>query len=707
MVVPRRKATIGVENITFMRLSVLLLLFTAVSAFAKIAPQGPQSCYECENVSVLTRIPNPQLDMQPLYALVSQKAGEPYSEAKIQSSIAALEKSGSFPKVEVNVIPEISGLRLNFLLEPAYYLGVVGFPDATQYFSYTRLLQVVNFEDEDPYDPSRIPGAEIALRDFLHRNGYFLAEVHAEPTIDDAHQLVDLKFAVTMGKQARIGSVRIDGVDASEATRLLKTARSLRARLSGGLLKSGKPYAPERISSATALVKRMLLRQHRLASTIHELPPEYHAETNRVDISFTVAVGPLVNVRLTGARLTAVPFLASREMKRLIPIYSEGSVDQDLVDEGQQNLIDYFQKKGFPDVKVTTTFQKDTNQILIGYQIDRGQKDKVSRIRFQGNHELSEKELLPVVTVRKAHIWTHGSVNQVLLKQSASNLEGLYRDHGFEDVKITPRTVDREPSIEVEFDIQEGQQTLVEDVRVSGNQHITNGQLTAPIGFQLRAGTPFSPKKLAEDRNRIAANYLNGGYLNAEVKATVSKSPSNPNRVIVSYAINEHQMVRTGEVVYLGQDRTRLSIIKKAALIQPETPMRRGQLLEAESRLYDLNIFDWSSVGPSKPITDQSEEETLVKVHEAKRNELTYGFGFEVSHRGGNVPAASVAIPGDGQTIGLANSHMPPSQSTFASPRGLVEYSRRNMRGLGETASASILLSRLAPRAIPSSAPPH
>jgi len=77
--------------------------------------------------------------------------------------------------------------------------------------------------------------------------------------------------------------------------------------------------------------------------------------------------------------------------------------------------------------------------------------------------------------------------------------------------------------------------------------------------------------------------------------------------------------------------------------------MQRGQLLGAETRLYDLNVFDWSSVGPRKPITDQTVEETLIKVHESKRNEITYGFGFEVSHRGGNIPTEPLPFPGEGQ----------------------------------------------------------
>jgi len=166
-------------------------------------------------------------------------------------------------------------------------------------------------------------------------------------------------------------------------------------------------------------------------------------------------------------------------------------------------------------------------------------------------------------------------------------------------------------------------------------------------------------------------------------------------------------LVRIGEVAYLGQKNTRLSLLRKTAKIPPETPMRRDQMLAAESQLYDLNIFDWSSVGPRKPITDQNEEMALVKVHEAKRNEITYGFGFEVSHRGGNIPTGTVALPGGGGAIGLGGNQIAPSQSTFASPRGSVEFNRRNMRGLGETASASILVSRLDQRALTTYTQPH
>jgi outer membrane protein insertion porin family len=93
-------------------------------------------------------------------------------------------------------------------------------------------------------------------------------------------------------------------------------------------------------------------------------------------------------------------------------------------------------------------------------------------------------------------------------------------------------------------------------------------------------------------------------------------------------------------------------------------------------------------------------------VHEAKRNEVIYGFGFEVSHRGGNVPSGTVAVPG-WPPINLNGNSIAPSQSTFASHRGSVEFNRRNMRGLGETLSASLLLSQLDQRFLTSYLQPH
>jgi outer membrane protein insertion porin family len=683
-------------------LAVLLLLWRA-SCFAQLTIEAPQASYEGENVSAVDLIANPHRDVEPLRPLVQQKAGQPYSQAKVEASIAALQQQ--FPKVQVSIVPEISGLRLNVLLEPAYYLGVIRFSGAEQ-FPYTRLLQSVDLGDQEPFDKERLPLTQESLQKFLRGNGYFQATVQATPEIDDAHQIVNLNFLVHLGPQARIGTVTFQGVDPAEEARLTHSLRSLRARFTGGLLKKGKRYTQERIKSATSLIRRTLAQQHHLASKVEELPPNYHPETNRVDVAFKTEIGPVVIVRITGAKLTWVPFLAGREMKKEIPIYSEGTIDRDLVQEGQKNLVDYFQKKGYFNVNVTADIQHQPDKVVLVYAIDKGKKHKVSSIAFVGNNSASERELLLQVVVKKAHLLSHGSVSQEQLAQSVKNIEAFYNDHGFEEVKVTSQTVTHELKVGVTFHIAEGAQTLVNNVNVTGNNNLDQKELVAPTGFELQAGKPFSPRRLVNDRNRISANYLNRGYLNVEVKAAVSRDPNDPHRLNVLYAVNEHQLVLVDEAVYLGQQHTRLSLIRKSTKISSKSPMSRGQMLEAESQLYDLNIFDWASVGPEKPITDQTEEHDLVKVHEAKRNDIIYGFGFEVSHRGGSIPTGTVAVPGL-PPVQLGQYQVAPSQSTFASPQGSIEINRRNMRGMAETASVALLLSRLDQRAVTTYSQPH
>ena len=686
-----------------------LFFFTFISlvnAAAQVSSTGPEAFHEGQTVTAIDLIANPHRDVEPLRSVVSQKVGQPYSQAAVEASIPALQRAGGFEKVTVNVIPDIAGLRLNFILEPAYYLGIIDFQRLAKLFSYTRLLQVANLQTEDPYDQGRIPVAEAALSQFLQHNGYFQAQVHSEAQIDDANQLVNITFIVQTGKQARIGNVEVNGPTGPEQTWLLHRMRSLRARFTRALLKTGKPYTAERIKAATSLMKKYLADQHRLASKVEENPPKYHSDTNRVDVSFKVEPGPIVIVRTTGARLSWIPFMLGREMKKLIPIFSERAIDADLVQEGQQNLTDYFQKKGFFFANVISELQQQPDRTILIYKIDRGIKYKVDRISFARNHGIEAKNLAPLLQVKRAHLWTHGSISQKIIKQSSDNVTAYYRDKGYEDAKVTPQVSERGSKIDIVFHIVEGEQTIVDHVEVTGNHSIPEDQLTAPKGFELKSGAPFSSRQLSDDRNRISATYLDRGYPNAEVTTTVRRLGKNTHRVDVSYAIDEHQMVRVSKVIYLGQQRTRLSLLERTTNLHAETPMRKYKMLAAETRLYDLNIFDWSSVGPRKPITDQSEEDTLVEVHETQRNEITYGFGFEVSHRGGNIPTGTVAVPGL-PTIGIGNNQIAPSQATYASPIGSIELTRRNMRGLGETASGSILLSRLDQRAVTSYLQPH
>jgi outer membrane protein insertion porin family len=83
----------------------------------------------------------------------------------------------------------------------------------------------------------------------------------------------------------------------------------------------------------------------------------------------------------------------------------------------------------------------------------------------------------------------------------------------------------------------------------------------------------------------------------------------------------------------------------------------------------------------------------LVKVHEAKKNQITYGFGFELINRGGSIPSGTVALP-NLPPVGLPSSYRT-NQQTFYGPRGTFQYTRNNFRGKGESLSFTAFAGRL------------
>ena len=197
-----------------------LLLFTLPpNSAAQYAPLTPQS-YEGQNVSSVVLAGRPDVDTAKLLPLVTQHSHAPFEEKKINESINALKAEGKFKDVELQVAPEADGIRVLFVLHPALYIGIFRFPGATGVFAYSRLLQITNYQEQEPYTPHRAPQAEKALADFFHRSGFFLAQVQAEIQSDETHGLVNFVFHTTLGPRAKFGDLTLEGVTPEESARL-------------------------------------------------------------------------------------------------------------------------------------------------------------------------------------------------------------------------------------------------------------------------------------------------------------------------------------------------------------------------------------------------------------------------------------------------------------------------------------------------------
>jgi outer membrane protein insertion porin family len=672
---------------------VFLLAWSAGIALAqdqKTTGVDPNAAFEGRTVNKVEIAVEPSQDLEQLRGLIRQEQGKPFSMDAIKASVAALRETGKFNTVQVSIQFTPDGLRVLFLLPPIYKIGLITFPGARKGASYTQMLQTVNIPLDAPFIKDELSDKEDALQKYFAIQGFFAASVSSSINVDDSHRLVNIAFHCDMGLRAKVGEVNIEGVTPQEAGDVQHTLTSLPAKISFTSLKPGVTYSRARIDKSLDRLRAHFRKIGRLAPNIR-VNPVYDSETNRVNLALMIDPGPTVAVKVEGAHIWR------RTLVKLIPVYQENSVDQDLIDEGQRNLVSYFQAKSFFDVTVQTDVAKEADHVNIVYHVNKGTKHKVTGISFAGNKFFTTDQLESHIAVRQAKlILNRGKYSQDLLKRSASSITTMYRNAGFAKATVTPVVTDHEPDIDIAFQIDEGPQAKVHSLAIVNPSDEPMQLKGKNAELQLGVDKPFSPHLLESDRNQILAWYLNHGYPNAQFDSKVTAFGGDTNSVDVVYKIDEGRGEKVGEILLLGADHTKPKFIRSITdkNVESGDALSQGKLLKSESDLYSVGVFDWASVAPVSSTTDdQGQQIVVIRVHESRRNTMDIGGGIEIIPRNGNIPVGSVVVPGL-PPVSLGNKFSV-SQKSFIGPRGTFQFTRHNIRGRAETATLSLVASRL------------
>ena len=692
----RRRWLLGLLRTVAFLCLLQMMWFSGQVSFAAVGQNPPLtsaasqglSSYEGQNVSSVQIAGHPELSPEHFEPIFVQHRGEPFSRDKVKQTASALKTNGKFKEVRIQVEPESDGVRVIFIPEPAVYFGIFQFPGSGP-FPYSRLVQVANYSSETPFNSSEIDKARQDLIRFFQQEGFFLADVTPEVESDKGQAVANVIFHITLARRAKFGRIKIDGPPPKDAGHLQDSLTTLLARARTAAIRSGKAYHHSTLTKATQYLQAELEKQGHLGAVVKLAGAEYHADTNRADIHFTVNPGLTTHVQIEGAHLW------SWTRKSLLPIYQGVGVDDEAVQEGQQALLSYFQGKGFFDVKVDSRVTTEKTGAMVIYSIQKEKKHKVEDVSMSGNISLPESHLRPHIAVEREHFLSSGKFSEQLLRSSAKNLKATYQSEGFSSVQVTPAVARRDGDIRVSFNVTEGPRDIVNSLAVEGAETFPESQF-APGGLELAKGQPYSLAHVEADRAKILSHYLQAGYLISSFHETATPvSKTDPHHIKVVYHILEGPKVYTGSVLTLGREQTRQRTINlDIASIKAGQPLTETQLLTAGSKLYDhVGVFDWAEVDPKRQITTQDQEDVLVKLHEAKRNSFTYGFGFEVINRGGSLPGGTVGLP-NLPPVGLPQNFTV-SQTTFYGPRGTAQYTRNNLRGKDESFSVTAFAGRL------------
>jgi outer membrane protein assembly complex protein YaeT len=633
----------------------------------------------------------------PLPGHLDQAEGAPLSREELKRSLRRLYLTGLYETISVEGTREQEGVALTFRGRPRTFIGTVSVDGAKSATVNTQLERASQLAPGARFTPDKLTQALEQMRLTLAQDGFHEPVITHTLTAHPEEQLVNIAFHVVSGPQARVGAVEVSGEPGMSVNDFRRHAH----------LRSGERVDRETGNRALAGVLKTYRGEQRLEAEIKLENQRYSPESQRVNYRFSANRGPIVKVLVEGA--SASPEL----LQKVIPIFEEGSVDEDLLNEGNRRLRDYYQRMGYFDVKVEHEQQSaSAGQVTILYKVRLGLRRRVERVSVAGNHYFDSATLKDLLSVHAADtLDRHGDYSQALVTADVNTLQTLYQNNGFSKARITPETSttemragntgvhrdtgspasdlgslgssDRSSSLgqktaplTVVYRIEEGEQLRVGKVRLEGNEHADAARLASLMN--TAAGQLLSPQNLAGDRDALLIDYLSRGFDQVRVEVSQQVESADVSKVDVVFRITEGRQIFVRKVLLTGLHYTRPETVAKAITLHSGDPLNETALMETQRNLYDFALFNEIDTAIENPSGEEINKTVLLQATEARRWVLTYGGGLEAET--GTPQYNCGGIIASGATCS-------PNGKTGVSPRVLADITRNNLFGREQSIS--------------------
>ena len=620
--------------------------------------------------------------LEPLPEMLSLQPSRPLRAEDVRESLRRLYATGLYESIAVE--GERHGDKVRVLIHgtPQFFLGRVTVEGVKNDRLTSQLQRSVRLNAGTRYDDAKMTRAANLLTQTLQENGYYLSTFDRTTTQDTADAQVNVLYHVNLGKQARVGAVKVTGDPGMTVDRFRKK----------GKLKANSKVTRDTVSRALTNLQKYYQNKERLEATVALQSKQFQPPVNRLNYDSLANQGPLVVVRVNGVKLS------KGKIRTLVPVYQEGTVDDDLLNEGDRRVRDYFQRAGYFDCKVTHTQLPPQAgagaRMEIVFDVSLGERREVTSVTVGGNRYFAKDVILPRLSVHQAGFFLpHGSYSQALAQADEDTITALYQGNGFSGVTVSaqikmmpPRGHKKLAGIAVKYQIDEGPQDLIGNYEIAGNKQVPLDTLKALLSTQT--GQPYSSATIADDRDAILTYYYSHGFDHATVGLSQRPEPSKPHMIDATLTIVEGDQVVVNRVLVSGLHATRPSTVEPHILVKPGQPLDQSALLEMQRQLYDLTLFNEVKTAVQNPNGDELRKNVLVQFSEAKRWDLDYGFGLQAQT--GN-PATSCPNPVSLIQLGINpasfEGNCGPNGKTGASALVLFDVSRINLWGRDQSVS--------------------
>lgn len=351
------------------------------------------------------------------------------------------------------------------------------------------------------------------------------------------------------------------------------------------------------------------------------------AKGDSVVIEFTVVEKPFVSqLKFTGNRHIRASELKAAISTKAKDIYNSSKI---LLDE--RAIRDLYLKKGYTNVRVSSTTVEKDNEIEVTFEISEGRSTVVREISFMGNTVVSSKTLKGLLSMKTVGIFNKGAFQESQLEIDKQSIIAYYQNRGYVDVSILDvvRTVtynekDDCDELNIQYVIQEGAQYIFSGITFTGNTIFSTEQLRGLI--KLQDGDVFNLGRFQEGLVAVTDLYFENGYTSNYFNPVESKN-AETRQIAVNFMIMENPRSHIENIFIKGNEKTKDYVILRELPIESGDIFSKTKITTGLRNLFNLQYF--SAIVPE--IVAGSEEnlvDVVLNLEEQSTTSIEFGVTF-------------------------------------------------------------------------------
>ena len=327
-------------------------------------------------------------------------------------------------------------------------------------------------------------------------------------------------------------------------------------------------------------------------------------------------------------------FSSASDLKSVIGMKAGDKYNVAKLAYAKKAILASLEASGYHHNSVHPVVSKKGKKVSILFNVNRGERITITKVRFIGNKHVSKSDLEAKLANKESEFmgWfpgrNNGTANVPQLKYDGLRVQDEYLKRGYLDARVGSPLMKVDSSnytASITYNIKEGQPYRLSKVALSSTKVIGLNKSELTSNFELKSGNTFDVSKLRKDIKMMTEAVGNLGYAYAKVIPGFQKNTKGKT-VAVTYKIIPGPRVTIGDVTIAGNTKTKDHVIRRYIYQTPGSLYNYTDYKDSEKALARTGFFEKAVITPKK--AKGNKVNLAVKVKEAKTGAFTVGGGY-------------------------------------------------------------------------------